>query len=283
MTTAPAEALELQPVKGPSAFGGSVRRFAELLWIVSTTEFRLNYANTALGFLWTLIRPLIFFGVIFVVLREIFRFGRDIDFYPLILVLGLIFFQYFSETTARGVRSVSAKEGMVRKMQFPRIIIPLSVSLTAAFTMLLNLIAVMPIFFAFGVFPEVEWLLMIPVVLVLIGFSTGLAMLLSVAYVAFEDTQQIWSLISRIMFYASPILFPIDIVPESVRPIMAANPLSPLLEQARVWMIDPNAPTAVDAGGWLLGVAVPLGLIAVISVFSLWWFERRAPRVAEEL
>ncbi len=283
MTPAATEALPLREVRGPSAFGGTLRRFWELLWIISSTEFKLQYANTFLGFVWTLLRPLLFFGVVFVVLREILRFGRDIEHYALILVLGLILFQYFSETTSRSVRSVASREGMVRKMQFPRIIIPLSVSLTSAFTMLLNLIAVMPIFFAFGVFPRPEWLLMIPLLAVLIAFATGVGMLLSVAFVRFEDVGQIWTMISRMLFYASPVLFPIDAVPASVQPFMAMNPLSPLFEQARVWMIDPAAPSAVEAGGVLLGVVVPLGLIVAATAGGLWLFAREAPRVAEEL
>ncbi len=277
------QVLQLRDVRGPSAFGGDLRRFWELLWLTSLTEFRVRYANAFLGYVWTIVQPLIFFGVIFLVLREVLRFGENIENYGLILVLGIVLFQYFQQATARGVRSVAAKEGMVRKMQFPRIVIPLSVSLTAAFTLLLNMVAVFPLFLVAGLDPRWSWLLLAPIVLVLVLFTTAVTMILSVLYVRFEDTQQAWSLISRILFYASPILFPIELVPEALRKVVAANPLAPLLEQARIWVIDSDAPNGVEAAGALAGAVIPLGLIATTCVLALWWFEREAPRVAEAL
>jgi ABC-2 type transport system permease protein len=273
----------LRDVRGPSAFGGEPRRFWELLWLTSATEFRVRYANTFLGYVWTIVRPLIFFGVIFLVMREVLRFGEGIENYGLMLVLGLVLFQYFQEATARGVRSVSAREGMVRKMQFPRIIIPLSVSLTAAFTLFLNLLAVFPLFLISGLTPRPSWALLTIVVALLILFTTGVTMLLSVLFVRSEDTAQGWTLLSRMLFYASPVLYPIELVPESLRSIVAANPLAPLLEQARVWVVDSGAPSAVEAAGVGWGLLVPLGLLLLTCLFALWLFEREAPRVAEAL
>lgn len=281
--TLPADPPELREISGPSAFGTDRRRFWQLLWTVSVSDFRQTYANTALGFMWTVIKPLVFFGVIFIVLREILRFGADVPNYPLILVLGLILFQYFQETTTRAVRSIPAREGMVRKMQFPRIIVPLSMSLTAALTLILNLLAVAPLFIAYGVTPVPEWLLLVPIIALLVVYSTGLGLILSVAFIRFEDVNQIWSLISRILFYASPVLFPIEIIPEPFDKIMAVNPLSPLIEQARVWVIDPTAPGPADIAEVWLGIVVPLSLIVVIAVYGVWLFRREAPKVAEAL
>lgn len=275
--------LELRDVQGPSAFTGDRRRFFELLWIISKTEFRLDYANTTLGFLWTILKPLAFFGIIFVVLREVFRVGGNIEHFPLILVLGLVLFQYFQESTTRALRSVSSREGVVRKMQFPRFVIPLSVSLTAAVTMLLNLLAVMPLFFAFGVWPTVEWLMLVPIMLVLIAFSTGVGLVLSVLYVRFEDVGQVWSVVSRMLFYASPVLFPIEIVPDSLQEIMSLNPLAPLIGEARHFVIDPSAPTPADVAGIWIGLLVPLAFIVFVTVYGFLLFRREAPRIAEAI
>jgi ABC-2 type transport system permease protein len=274
---------ELREVRGPSAFGGPWRRFWDLLWFTSVLEFRVRYANTALGYLWTIVRPLIFFGLIFLVLREVIRFGEGVTNYGLMLVLNIVLFQYFQEATSRAVRSVSSKEGMVRKMQFPRIVIPLSVSLTAAFTLLLNLVAVFPLFLIAGLEPRWSWLLLGVVIVLLVLLTTSLSMILSVTFVRTEDTAEAWSLTARMLFYASPVLYPIELVPESFRSIVAANPLSLLLEQARVWVIDPGAPGAVEAAGVVAGVLIPLALIGVIAIGGLWLFEREAPRVAEAL
>jgi ABC-2 type transport system permease protein len=274
---------ELSPVRGPSAFGGTPRRFLDLLWLSSAIEFRARYATTFLGYLWTIVRPLIFFGLIFLVMRQILGFGKNIPNYGLMLIINLVLFQYFQEATARALRSVTSKEGLVRKMQFPRIVIPLSVSLTAGFTLLLNLVAVFMLFLISGLEPRWSWLGLIPIILGLALLTTGMALMLSVAFVRSEDVGEAWLLVSRMLFYASPILYPIETVPESVRHLVALNPLSPFLEQARVWMIDPSAPTPVQAAGPVFGLVIPLFMIVVICVFGLWLFDREAPRVAEAL
>jgi ABC-2 type transport system permease protein len=273
----------LVPARGPSAFGGSARRFVDLLWLSSAIEFRARYATTFLGYLWTIVRPLIFFGVIFLVLRGILNFGKGIENYGPMLILNLVLFQYFQEGTSRALRSVTSKEGLVRKMQFPRIVIPLSVSLTAGFTLLLNLAAVFPLFLITGVEPRWSWLLLAVVILGLVLLTTGLSLMLSVAFVRSEDIGEAWLLLARMLFYCSPILYPIEKVPESVRSLVAANPLSPLLELARLWVIDPSASTPVEAAGALVGLVIPLFAIFAICVFGLWLFDREAPRVAEAL
>lgn len=283
MSPAEEAALELREIRGPSAFGGERRRFRDLLRLLSIHEFRSQYANTVLGFMWTIIRPLVYFGVIFLILREVLRFGAGIQDYGIILVLNLILFTYFQEAATRAVRSVSQREPMVRKMQFPRVIIPLSVSLTAALSMVVNLVAVFPLLLLFGLEPKATWMLFPLLVLALVAFTTGTSMLLSALFVRSRDTAQAWSLISRLMFYTSPVLFPIDVVPESFRQLVAASPVAPILELTRVWVVDPSAPGPVEAAGPWFGLVVPLTLFAAVCIGGLWLFERDAPRFAEEL
>lgn len=274
---------ELQDIRGPSAFGGGWRRFVDLLWLMSANEFRTQYARTALGFLWTIVRPLVYFGVIFLILREVLRFGPGVKDYGIILVLNLILFTYFQEATTRAVRSVSQREPMVRKMQFPRIIIPLSVSLTAALSMIVNLLVLLPILLLFGLEVHETWLWFPLLLLGLITLTTGVSMLLSVLYVRYRDTAQVWSLISRLLFYASPVLFPIEIVPDSFQEYIAASPLAPILELTRLWVVDPTAPGPTAEVGTLVGLVIPVALSVAICVGGLWLFERDAPRFAEEL
>jgi len=274
---------ELREIRGPSAFGGSPRRFLDLLWLMSLTEFRTRYVGSSLGYAWTLLRPLVFFGVIFVVLRGLIGFGADTKHYAAMLVLNIILFQYFSDATNRAVRSVKARENLVRKMQFPRIVIPLSVALTGGFTLLLNLVAGLALIVATGVVPRPSWLLL-PVIVVLLGLLTiGTSLILSVLFVRSEDIAEGWSLISRILFYLSPVLYPIELVPEALRALVSINPLAPLLVQAREWVVDPAAPNALEAAGGLAGLAVPAALFVLTCAFGLWLFEREAPRVAEAL
>lgn len=273
----------LREVTGPSALGTSWSRFWTLLWLTSVTEFKLRYVHSRLGYVWTLLRPLLFFGVVFVVMREVLRFGQGIPGYASMLLLNIMLFQYFQETTTRGVRSVTGREAVVRKMQFPRIAIPLSVSLTSTFTLCLNLVAGFALLLLMGTEPRATWLLLPVLLALLVTFTTAVAMLLSVLYVRFRDIAEVWSVVSRVLFYATPILYPIELVPEGFRSVVAANPLTPIFEQARVWIIDPAAPGPAEAAGGAALLLVPLALFLAVCGLSVWIFKREAPRVAEAL
>jgi ABC-2 type transport system permease protein len=279
-----ASTAELQLIRGPSAFGGSLRRFGSLLWLQSVTEFKAGYHNTAFGYLWSLARPLLLFGVLLLVFTKIFRLGSEVPNYPALLLLNIMLFTFFAEATTNAVQSVTKQENVVRKMQFPRIVIPLSVVLTAALDLLLNLLVVFVFLLAYGVDPQWTWLLTPVILLALIAITTGVAMMLSALYVRFRDVSIIWSVGVQVLFYASPILYPIEFAPDGFRSVVQANPLAPIFEQARVWIIDPSAPDVFDAaGGSDALVIVPALAFIAVCALGLWVFNREAPRIAEEL
>jgi ABC-2 type transport system permease protein len=281
---AEASAAELRVIRGPRAFGGSPRRFASLLWLQSVTEFKAGYHNTAFGYLWSLARPLLLFGVLLLVFTKIFRLGSEVPNYPAMLLLNIMLFTFFAEATTNAVQSVTKQENVVRKTQFPRIVIPLSVVLTAALDLLLNLFVVFVFLLAYGVDPQWTWLLLPVLLLALVAITTGVAMLVSALYVRFRDVGIIWSVGVQVLFYAAPILYPIEIAPGSFRDLVQANPLAPIFEQARVWIIDPGAPDISEAaGGSAALVALPLILFLATCALGLWVFNREAPRIAEEL
>ena len=155
--TAPA----LREVQGPSALGGGRQRFFDLLWLISVTEFKRAYFGTVLGYLWSLMRPLMLFGVLLFVFTKVFRIGsEEVEHYPVMLLLGIVLFTFFQEATTNAVTSVVAQESVVRKTQFPRLVIPLATVLTGAFNLGLNLVIVFVFIFAFGVDPTWTWLLL---------------------------------------------------------------------------------------------------------------------------
>jgi ABC-2 type transport system permease protein len=280
---APAPEAGLREVRGPSALGGGRRRFFDLLWLMSVTEFKRVYFGTVLGYLWSLVRPLMLFGVLLFVFTQIFRIGSQVPNYPVLLLLGIVLFTFFSEATQNSVGSVVVQEGIVRKTQFPRLVIPLVVVLTAAFNLSLNLIVVFVFILAWGVDPSWTWLLLAPALVALFAISTSVSMLLSVMFVRFRDVLIIWGVASQVLFYATPILYPIEIVPESYQRWLFINPLAVLFEQIRVWVLDPSAPTAVDVVGGVAGL-IPAAVIFVgVCVLAVWTFNREAPRIAENL
>lgn len=277
------QAKELRDVRGPGALGGGVRRSAELLYLIAVTEFKRTYHGTALGYLWSLCRPLLLFGVLYLVFTEALHLGHSVRYYPAMLLFNLVLFGFFQEATGAAVSSIVAQEAVVRKTQFPRLVIPLAVVLTALFNMSLNFIAVLVFMLASGVQIGIGWLGFPLIVLALLVFTTAVSMIVSSLYPRYRDVAIIWTVLSTALFYATPVLYPLLIVSSGLREILAMNPLAPIFETAYVWMIDPTAKGAAEiAGGWPM-LAIPAILYCAVCVFAVWIFRRQAPRIAEDL
>src|SRR3954449_6033483 len=172
-------AVGLRDVKGPSAVGGGWKRFGELLYLISLTEFKKTYFGTVLGYLWSLLRPLFLFAVLLFVFTKIVRLGSGVPHYPVLLLFNVVLFGFFSEATTTSVMSVVNQESVVRKTQFPRLVIPLSVVMTALFNLGLNLVVVLCFILAFGVGPYWTWLLLPVLLLGLFGFTVAVSMIVS--------------------------------------------------------------------------------------------------------
>jgi len=277
--------LELRPVPGPGALGGGWRRFWDLLYLMAVNEFKKAYFETVLGYFWSLLRPLMLFGVLLVVFTQIFRIGDGLqENYAVFLLLNIVLFTFFQEATTVATTSVVAQEGIVRKTQFPRLVIPMAAVLTGIFNLGTNMVAVVIFAIAFGVLPMITWLLFPVVLVVLIVMASAVATLLSALYVRRRDVAIIWSVVSTALFYGSAVLYPIAAVSnETLVHIMFVNPLVPLFVQTNKWLIDSGAPGAAEAaGGW--EYLIPSVIVSLsICVLSVWFFAKEAPRVAEEL
>ena len=275
---------ELREVRGPSALGGGRRRFFDLLWLMGVTEFKRTYFGTVLGYLWSLVRPLLLFAVLLFVFTKVVRIGSDTPNYPVLLLLGIVLFSFFQEGTQNSVTSVVAQEGVVRKTQFPRLVIPLATVLTSFFNLLLNLVIVFVFILAWGVDPTWTWLLF-PFALGLLAILTAAtSMMLSVLYVRFRDVAIIWGVLAQVLFYMTPIFYPITILQnQTLERLLLVNPLAPIINEIQRFVIDPEKPSAsAIAGGavYLLPAAI---VFLAVCAFGAWIFNRDAPRIAEEL
>jgi ABC-2 type transport system permease protein len=275
--------MELHNVRGPSALGGGTRRALELLYLIAITEFKRTYFGTMLGYLWSLARPLMLFGVLLAVFTQVFRVGSEVPHYAVLLLMNIVLFGFFQEATGTAVTSIVAQEGVVRKTQFPRLVIPLAVVLTSLFNLMLNLVVVAIFVLAFGVVPTWTWLLFPVILALLVVITTAVSMIVASLFPRFRDIAIIWTVLSTALFYATPVLYPIDKVPYTLRHVILANPLAPLFELARKWIIDPTAPGPVSVAGGFARLLIPIALFAAICVFAVWIFNREAPRIAEEL
>ncbi len=288
VSTQTATLPERRRIRGPSALGSDPRRFFELTRTLAVTDFKLKFFGSVLGYLWQLMRPLMLFGVLYVVFVQFVRLGGEsIAHYPAVLLTGIVTFMFFSGATGGCVSAVLNRENLVRKIEFPRLVIPLTVVLVAYFDLLLNFVAVFIFILANGVEPRWSWLELVPLLLALGAFATGIGMLLSALYVRYRDVEPIWEVLLQVFFYATPILYPIELVAqrggEDVQHAMMLNPLTAILQQIRHAVIDPNAASAGEAAGGWVWMLIPLGIIIFLFALGFWVFNREAPRIAEEL
>ena len=275
---------ELAPRRvAPSALGDDARRFFNLTLTLARTEFKLRYFGSALGYVWSLVRPLLFFGVLYLVFTRVLTAGRVVPHYPVYLLTSIVLWTFFLEITAGSVQCLVQREGLLRKIRFPRLVIPLSVGLTALFNLGMNLVAVLIFALSTGVNPRIEWLEMPLLVLLLASLALGVGMVLSVLFVRYRDVQPIWEVVSQILFYASPIIYTAKTYPAAfVRPAMV-NPIAAILTQMHQAFIDPRAHSVATVIGGPIRLLLPLCIIAAVVALGAWTFTREAPRIAENL
>jgi ABC-2 type transport system permease protein len=278
-------------VYGPSALGGGLQRFWSLTFMLARTEFKLRFFGSVFGYVWTLVRPLLFFGVLLFVFTKIIDVNRGtpIAHYPEYLLESIILFTFFQETTSGCVPSLVGRENLLRKVRFPRLVVPLSVALFSLFNLGMNLLVVFIFILASGVEPTWSWLELPVLVMLLAILATGVGMLLSALYVRFRDIQPIWEVISQVLWYASPILYTVQTASNhhllgiSFARILVINPVGAILTQARKALLQPSAPSAVRAIGGEVRLLIPFAIVFGMFALGLWYFNREAPRISENL
>jgi ABC-2 type transport system permease protein len=284
-----------RPIRGPEALTKDWMRFWHLTFNIARTQWKLRFFGSALGYLWQLVRPLLLFTVLWVFFTKIGHVGsgplaapgKPQHFYGAQLLGSIVLYTFFLEATANAVMSVVDNEALVRKIQFPRLVIPLSMVLLALFNLGLNLVVVFIFALISGVRPMLTWVELPLILIMLTVLSAGLAMLLSSLYVYFRDISPIWEVVSQILFYASPVIIPLSTVQarlsSTLLHLYMLSPLTTVLQQFRHAVINHASPSASVALGGTLGLLEPIAL--VVGVFALGFvvFNRTAPYVAENL
>lgn len=283
-----------QPIRGPRALSDSWSRFWHLAYNIARSEFKLKFFGSALGYLWQLVRPLLLFGVLYVFFVLIFKVdkakGAAGHYYGAQLLGSIVLFTFFAEASSGAVRSVVDRENLVRKIQFPRLAIPISIVLLALFNLGLNLIVVMIYAVISGVRPLLSWLELPLIIAMLTVLGTGMAMLLSALFVRFRDVQPIWEVFAQILFYCSPVIIPVEVVREKLfhahnflYHLYTLNPLVAIFQQFRHAMVNHATLSAGQAMGSWTALLEPLALVVLLCVIGFWVFNRAAPRIAEDL
>jgi ABC-2 type transport system permease protein len=267
--------------------GSGLRKQLRILGVIAGTEFKLKYAGSALGYVWSIAKPLALFGMIYAVFAHIFRLGSVSHYYPTSLLIGIILNTFWGDGTSLGMWSLVSRESLLRKLSFPRLIIPASATLSAAITFGINCIVILAFIAWNRITPRLDWLLVLPLLLELYVFILGVALILSALFVRLRDVGQIWDLVLQLVFYATPIIYPIGFLPPFARKIVFLNPLTQVLQDIRSLLlypdIRPNKLTVADAFGTsaarLMPIAIAFGALAIGLVF----FRREEPWFAERV
>lgn len=250
------------------------------------TDFKLRYQGSVLGYIWSLLRPLFLFVILYIVFDHFLRFGDAIPHYPVYLLLGVVFWSYFTEVTNQGITSIVAKGDLLRKLNFPKYVIVLAGSFSAFINLIINSLVIALFMVINGVDLRLEALYIIPLVFELFLLALGAAFLLSAAFVKLRDLHYIWEIILQAAFYATPILYPLGLVlerSELAAKFMLLSPIAQIIQDARYVLITDQSLTfeGVYGHGWyrLLPIAFTLLLVIVSAIH----FRKQSPKFAEEI
>lgn len=247
------------------------------------SDFKLRYKNSVLGYLWSLLRPLMLFGVLYVVFTVVIKVGKGVPFYPAYLLLGLVIWTFFTEATMSGLNAITGRGDLVRKVSIPKYVIVVSTTLSAFVNFALNMVVVFMFMIASHVPLHLVGLLAPILVIEIVALSMGIAFLLSALFVKFRDFSHIWEVILQALFYATPIIYPLSIAPPKVAKLISLSPLTQIIQDFRAILITPKTLTTSQVFHSSLGRLYPILILVLVCVLGGWYFRKSSPYFAEEL
>ena len=244
------------------------------------TEFKLRYQGSVLGYLWSLLKPLMLFTIMYIVFVHFLRFGAGIEHFAVALLLGIVLWTFFTEATSQGMQAIVSRGDLIRKISFPKYIIVVAGTISALINLLLNLLVV----FVFMIFDGVDFgwqsLMFIPNLLLLYTFALSLAFFLSAAYVKYRDVLQA-------MFYATPIIYPLQMVMEfsnQAAQLLMLSPIAVVFQNARAELVGgENVITASQLFSDPLLLLIPYLIIGLTLVLAVVYFKKSQKYFAERV
>jgi ABC-2 type transport system permease protein len=250
------------------------------------TDFKLRYEGSTLGMVWSALKPLLLFAVMYVVFVRFLKFGAGIPHFTVMLFLGVVFWQFFAEATGQGMTSIVTRGDILRKINIPKYIIVISTTVSALINFGINMVVV----FIFAVINGVEFswsmLWLIPLVIELFIFSLSVAFILSALYVKFRDLSHIWDVILQAGYFGTPIIYPLSMVLGAsatgalAGKLLLMNPMAQMIQDARNVVVA-STDTIWNTIDNPLVVAIPFAIILILLVISMTYFRRASKRFTE--
>lgn len=251
---------------------------------IVAADFKVRYQGSFLGYVWAVLKPLLMFAVLYVLFTYVAPIGKGVEHYGVSLLIGVVLWNFFQETTMMGASSIVENGDLIRKISIPRYLIVIARSVSALINLGLSLIVVVIFALMNGIMPAWSWLLMIPAIIELYIFSLGVAFVLATALVRFRDITYIWEVFLQAGFYASAIMIPMKVVPVKWHDIFFMNPIVQIVQDARAVII----PSEHNITIWNtvqnpLAKMTPFLIITAICVVGILYFRNQSKYFAEDV
>lgn len=246
----------------------------EVLKNLVLRNLRVRYKGSILGFLWAFLNPLLTMLVLYMVFSKIMRI--QIPQYPLFLLSALLPWSFFAASLTDATHSIIDNANLVKKVYFPREILPISYVLSNFINFLFSLAALLPILIIFRA-PSLKLVYLLPVVLIThLVFTIGLALFLSCANVFFRDVSHIVGIALMFWFYLTPVFYSIDMVPQSLRSVYMLNPMASIITMYRNTLFEGKVPEVVN-------IAIVFSVVTITLLIGYFVFRRYEPSFAKEI
>ena len=242
-------------------------KFRPLLMELVTRDIKTKYRRSILGVLWTLLNPLLMMLVLSVVFSHIFKF--QVENYPLYILSGQVVFNFFSESTSSAMSSIINNAPLIKKVYIPKYLFTLSRVASSVVNVMASFCALIVVMVFSGIELNFTVLLLVVPMGILIIFSTGIGLLLATVAVKFRDIIHLYGVLITALTYLTPVIYPMSILPETVRIVVNINPLTNMVQMFRNVMFYNTLPTFSSIVLGMAEVAVVLVLGTYVFILNI--------------
>ncbi len=256
-----------------------------LLRELVVTDFKLRYQGSVLGYLWSILKPIFLFIILYIVFDKFLGLGKQVEHYPVYLLVGIVLWNFFSEATVQGLQSIVSRGDLIRKINFPKYIIVISGTISAFINLAINMVVILGFCLVNGVQWSLEGLLVIPLILELYVLSLAVAFFLATINVKYRDIGYLWEIFMQAAFYATPVIYPLQMVMErmpAAAPYLMLNPAAQIIQDVRQVLVTHQTIQLYDLVAYPM-VLIPFVSIIIIILLAVFYFRRNQQYFAESI
>lgn len=263
------------------------RRNRILLRELVVTDFKLRYQGSVLGYMWSILKPLFMFAVLYIIFGVILNIGKGVEHFPVYLLAGIVLWNFFAEATNQGKNAITSRGDLIRKISFPRYIVVISVTISALINLFINM-AIVGVFMFINKVEITPLIALLPLLIIEVYvLALSVAFLLAAANVKLRDVGHLWEVFLQAAFYATPIIYPLNMVvekSETLAKLLLLNPMAQIIQDVRYVTINQEQTITVHTlFGSMMYLMIPLAIVVLIAICSGLYFRSCSSNFAEDL